>query len=378
MKQLMPFLLLVGCGMPFPVPGQPIRTTPAPPNGIRVQPDSPHQNYINITLDWQLFVNGHVFQKGVTPGLQLLSGRPQTIRLPLKPLPPNAESYLTVSYHPPLRNDAPSPHKDLPPNRKASSLAAQTLRWTNWTGDTYVPGAGELSFTDSNDLFTISSPQLRITFDKQTGWIQEYSVDHLPLLTDSNGLRPALSAPPHLQLFSTSTGPRMAIIRTEYTVPELSCLLHLSYTLNAAGTMAVEQTLETDTTRGDSVLHPIQRFGMNWQLASDVDSISAYSPTTPTDTLPTIHQSALSTTPLLTNLRTCDIYNDAGNGFQLTADSSFLQLHITNNVLTIDKICNPIATPLIYLHYAFKIAPLSTIMHHSATTIMYHPAAKPF
>src|SRR5690242_14668629 len=107
MKQLIPFLLLAGCGLPFSLPGQPIRTTPAPPAAVRVQNDSLNKNYTNITLDWQLFVDGRPFQQGSVPGLQLLPGRPRTIRLPLHPLPPNAESWLTVSFHPPIRTRPP-------------------------------------------------------------------------------------------------------------------------------------------------------------------------------------------------------------------------------------------------------------------------------
>lgn len=373
MKQLIPFLLLIGCGMPFTLPGQPIRTTPAPPAAIRVQNDSLFKSYTNITLDWQLLVNGRPFQQGKIPGLQLLPGHPRTIRLPLRPLPPIAESYLTVSYHPPIRTRSP--------------FATQTLRWKNWSGDTRVPAAGDLTFTDSNDLFTISSPLLHITFDKQTGWIQEYTVDHFSLLTDSNGLRPALPAPPHLQLFSTSTGPQMAIVRTEYTVPELSCLLHLSYTLNAAGIMVVEETLETDTTRGDSALHSIQRFGIGWQLPHNADSISWYGPANVTDSIPTIHNAAIGYAApadtivklAATSVRWCDIHDDAGNGFHLTADSNLLQLQISpvSNVINIDKISSPIAMLPVYFHFAFKITPRASITHPPETSIMHHPAAKP-
>jgi len=337
---------LVGCGIPFLAPGQAIRTTPAAPAGIRVQNDSLLKNYINITLDWQLLVNGLPRQKGTVPGLQLPPGRPRTIRLPLRPLAPADEAWLKVEYRGPVRTRPP--------------LAGQTFRWKTWAGDTHIPAAGELVFTDSNDLFTISSPILQISFDKQTGWIQGYSVDHFPLLSDSNGLRPALPAPPHLQLFSTSTGPQMAIVRTEYTLPELSCLLHLSYTLNAAGTLLVEQILETDTTRGDSVVHPIDRFGMNWNLATAFDSVASYGLATDQDTFPVLRAEPLPASPSAM-IRWWTIRDRDGKGFQLTADSNFLcrvSMSPSGKTLLIDGPLPPNPTIPVRFHYSFKLSPL--------------------
>ncbi|HEY4107543.1 hypothetical protein [Puia sp.] len=382
MKKLLPLLLSVYCGIPVGSSGQPIHATLTAPGILHITNDSIPNNYTNITLEWQFLVNGLTRQKGIIPGLQLPPGHPRTVRLPLGTPAPGEEAILKIVW----RNGP----------RTRPPLAGQTLRFKPWGGDIRVPVAGELSYSDSGDAFTISSPSLLLSFDKETGWIRRYEVDHYPLLTDTNGLRPTLPSPPHLQLFSTSTGSRMVIVHTEYTLPDLSCLLHLSYTVNAAGDLLVEQTLETDTTRGDTLLHPIDHFGMNWMLQPGFDSTSWYGPAPedPADTPPSIHLSSLSAATPAKNVRWWNIRDPEGKGFRLTADSNFLhQLSIAppegitppgaaappgaitppgaaappasidtpGNVLKIDgDLTHPPALPLHY-HVAFKITPLTSI-----------------
>lgn len=348
MKNLLLCLLSYCCGMPFFASGQAIRTSLVPVSGtLRITNDSLLKNYTNITLHWQFLVNGILRQKGSIPGLTLLPGHPRTLHLPLAPPAPGDESYIKVEYR-------------YPPRRV---LAAQALPMTPWGGDIRIPVTGELSFTDSNDVFTISSPTLRLSFDKESGWIGQYTVNGQTLIADSNGLRPALPAPPHLQLFSTSTGSQMVIVRTEYTVPELSCLLHLSYTVNSNGALLVEETLETDTTRQDSVLHPIDRFGISWTLPLPPDSITGYGGT---DSIPSILHATLSATTIAKNVRWCDIYDPAGKGLRLTADSNLLHLHFPTNraVINIDSDLPPHPTLPVHFHYGFKATPRSILLPH--------------
>ena len=65
----------------------------------------------------------------------------------------------------------------------------------------------------------------------------------------------------------------MIIVRAEYTLPATSCLLHLSYTINAKGEMLVGQQLEADSTQKGEAL---PCFGMRWLLPADYDSIEYY------------------------------------------------------------------------------------------------------
>ena len=278
----------------------------------------------------------------------LSPGRPRSLHLPLNPPAPGEEAFIQLTW------------RGITPSRPV--LGTQTLPWKSWNGDLHIPVAGALSFADSNDVFTISSPALNLSFDKETGWIRWYSTGPDTLIIDTNGLRPALPALPHLQLFSTSTGSQLVIVRTEYTVPELSCLLHLSYTVNASGTLQVEQTLETDTTRQDSLLHPLGRFGMDWTALPAPDSLSWYGLSTEdnTDTLPSIHRTSPPISTAATSVRWWSIRDRTGKGFRLVADSNFLhRITLTRDgKIDIDDDLPPLPTLPVRYHYAYKVEPL--------------------
>jgi hypothetical protein len=215
-----------------------------------------------------------------------------------------------------------------------------------------------------------------LQFDKQTGWLQQYEVNHLLLAADTNSLRPALPNPPHLQLFSTSTGTQMVIVRAEYTLPEISCLLHLSYTLNAAGALLVEQTLETDTTRQDSTDHRLDRFGMDWLLPPGLDSVSWYGLTADSqDTIPGIHyensrmgsQQGPLTIPPLVMVRWLTV--KGAGGFELTADSNFLyRVSATSPNDSTLRLRYPAATQL-HIDAALGLHPMTGLHYHQAFKI---------
>jgi beta-galactosidase len=289
---------------------------------------------------------------------------------------------------------------------------------------------GDLTFTDENDTFTIRSPLIRIEFNKQTGWLQRYEVNGAVLLTDtpvlkSNFWRPFGHSPsgaealgggrqglapgdagdsalawkeasddPHLQLFSTSTGSTMIIVRAEYTLPATSCLLHLSYTINAKGEMLVGQQLETDSTQKGEAL---PCFGMRWLLPADYDSIGYYGlgrtadapwtgiyrDTVGKPSSPDSHQRniPMDTDPI-TAIRWIRITGPDGSGLLVTADSTFLNagaLPTTPSIQLLIDSRQPAAAGipgdngrisygLPYGNYrcTYKVRPI--ISHHAAVT----------
>jgi beta-galactosidase len=227
---------------------------------------------------------------------------------------------------------------------------AQLLLKAPTANDLVIRPSGELSFTDTNDVFTIQSPAIHLEFNKQTGWLQRYTVKGTVLLDDTAGLRsvfvtPASSQPsvadtanpwleatrdPRLQLFSTSTGSEMVIVRAEYTLPATSCLMHLSYTVNAQGEIGIEQALESDSTQKG---WPLPCFGMQWALPAGFDSIAYYGlGVRQPDSLRRaatrigIYRQLLSENPSLTttDVRWWKITGPGHSGLLITADSSFL------------------------------------------------------
>ncbi len=287
-------------------------------------------HYTNITFEWQMMVNGLAGQKGAVLRRNLSATDPTAIVLPLRIPPGTEEVGLQVAGRP----------VTTPGHKPDTPFFTTWLPLRPWQGDYSMPSAGDLSFTDSNNIFTITSAKTVAQFDKQTGWLLHYEAGGAVLMGDTAGLRtdlgPADTLLPHLQLFFASTGTQIVIVKAEYTLHEINCLLHLSYTLNAAGDMLVEQVLETDTTapappeqaRSQSAPSPmaptLPRFGMSWILPKDLDTMSWYAadpPDMPTITPPV----GLSREDSCTHVRWLTLKRRDGQGLRISADSSFLQ-----------------------------------------------------
>lgn len=337
---------------------QPILTTL---NGatLRIVNDSSLANYTNIVLDWELKANGTIRQKGSLTNLPLVSKRPAVVRLPFRIPPANEdELVLVLRYHYPRKR----------------ILAQSAFQLTRWSGKTIaVHPAGDLSFSDSNNLFTIQSPAALLRFDKQTGWLQTWQAGGISWTEDtpacksrfqpSDATDTAASSwkeagrAPHLQLFSTSTGTQLVIVRAEYTLPETSCLLHLSYTINASGEIQVDQFLEADTAKQGE---PLPCFGMYWTLPAAFDSITVYGPT-PSDPTPSLYHIPVTPSREISypDIRTWTITDRNGKGIRVTADSTLLTIgtHTAAPRLTIDHPAPSYPLPYHNYRYSYKIAP---------------------
>jgi beta-galactosidase len=285
----------------------------------------------NIVLDWELQVNGTITKKGKKPLPPIASNQPILIRLPLH-LPDDTagESFLQLRYH-----------------STTTLLAEQQILLTPYRPRLTITPTGEITLSDDNDILTIHSPSICISFNRQTGWLVHYEIRGIDLLDDTLGLRSnfwwpgyndsasyatdsgwlAATREPHLQLFSNTTSPEQIIIRTEYTLPATASLLHLSYTINAGGEMLISQQVEPDTTQPPSRQWPMPCFGMQWVLPSGYDSITAYGPhgifhdrprtsaTSDPDTRATATRTAI---------RWWTITDKKGNGLRFIADTPLL------------------------------------------------------
>ncbi|HMI59397.1 MAG TPA: hypothetical protein VK518_00770 [Puia sp.] len=365
-----------------PVPkAQPFLTTliSVSPIALRILNDSGLHDYANIVLDWELRANGLVRQKGSLGNLPIPPNRPAIIRLPVR-IPPATGEELFLGLHYRYRNIRTAGHAATttphPPATPGRTLASEQLQLKPWTGNQIpVKPAGDLSFTDSNGLFTILSPIALLRFDKQTGWLQSYEIRDHRLVEDSPGLRSrfwlepadpgyagdsaAVSSSwreagraPHLQLFSTSTGSQLVIVRAEYTLPETSSLLHLSYTINAAGEMQVGQSMEADSTKqGES----LPCFGMYWLLPAGFDSVTVYG-----GAVTPFRETNAYTTRTYSGVRWCTITGPDGKGLRFTADSTLLTINTrsSNPRLFIDNPSLPYHLPYGNYHYTYKVSPV--------------------
>jgi beta-galactosidase len=361
----------------------------------------------NISLQWSLQINGTSMNKGTTPIPLLAPNKPALLRLPLR-LPDDTagEAYLQLRYSSP-----------------STPLADQQILLKPWRPRLSVTAAGKMDFSDENDLFTIHSPSIRISFNRQTGWLMHYEIKGINLLEGTLALRSnfwwpgyndsanvyadsgwlAATRSPHLQLFSNTTSPELIIVRTEYTLPSTSCLLHLSYTINAGGEMLVTQQVEPDTSQLPTRSWPLPCFGMQWTLPPGFDSITAYGPI-PVSVVPVLfHDHPIQPLPsdsnvrgaaTRTDIRWWTITDKEGNGLRFIADTALLNesaLYAGESDLTA-KSHHPDIFPLVQLNidrpaphtllrpdllpignyrYAYKVKPLvySTPVNNS------HPIA---
>jgi beta-galactosidase len=290
----------------------------------------------NILLEWSLQSNGSVTKKGKNHIPALAPNKPILIQLPL-PLPDDStgESFLLLRYY-----------------STGTLLSERQLIIKPYQPRLTVPPAGEITLSDENDTFTIHSPSIRISFNRQTGWLVQYEIKGIDLLDDSLGLRSnfwwpgyndsanypsdsgwlAATREPHLQVFSTTNSPEQIIIRTEYTLPATTSLLHLSYNINAGGEMLITQQVEPDTSQPSSRQWPLPCFGMQWILPAGYDSITEYGPlgsgwiglkpgylptTSPSDPLARAKATR-------TEIRWWTITDKDGNGLQFIADTPLL------------------------------------------------------
>ncbi|MBS1604143.1 MAG: hypothetical protein JST42_15860 [Bacteroidetes bacterium] len=359
MKKALTAILLLAGASASAQSTSPILTTLAPslpgqPIAVRVVNDSGLKDYTNITLNWELMANGLVRQKGKLTSLPIPPKKPALIHLPARvAINGSEELYLNLHYY----------YRKHPPAHPVLLSGAHILVHP-WTGSQLpVKPVGDLSYTDSNGIFTVQSPAFRVRFDKQTGWLQSYNAGDCQLVEDTPGCKSRLWADsiavPHLQLFSTSTGSQLVIVRTEYTLPETSSLLHLSYTVNASGEILVEQSLTTDTAKQGQ---PLPGFGMYWRLPPGFDSLSAYG-RQPNDLAPSCYRLGITGANSYDSIRWLSVTRADGKGLKLTADSTLLTIHIqpSSPRVYIDAPTPSRQLPYADYRYAFKISAILSL-----------------
>lgn len=360
--------------------GSPLSSLP-----VRVFNDYPFRDLSDVSMRWEVLINGIVKQAGTIPQLHIGPRQSAVFRLPVRmPAGRNDEVFLNLRFI--LKKEASLLPAGFTITKRQLALKEQYVSEGNVRPD------GELSYKDDENLFIISSPSVSLQFDKQSGWLQHYEVKGITLLDDSLGLRCNFWRPPtnqeaaeglsgqlypwklasdnaRLQLFSTSTASDIVIVKADYELAATACTLHIRYTVNARGEIQIEESMETDSVQKGPML---SRFGMQWILPPGFDSITwygkgpqenyqdqtygteigIYRQMVPVQINPDIYPRQTGTR---SGIRWWKISNGQGKGLLFLADSSLLSMSA--------------------LHYFDRDAPDSNGATVNRKTIDWHPRA---
>src|SRR6202012_4958770 len=148
-----------------------------------------------IALEWELQVDGASRQKGTTGNLTIAPQHALLVRLPARwPASDTNEVFLQLRFRqwqpptqtpnrPLTQTPRSLPHSSQPTPPGPILAEEQLLLRTPAGNALAVPPGGPPTFADEGDTFTISSPLIRIGFNKQTGWLQRYEANGAILLT---------------------------------------------------------------------------------------------------------------------------------------------------------------------------------------------------
>jgi beta-galactosidase len=137
----------------------------------------------DVTLDWELAVDGNVQKRGSIPDLSIAPHARIQIRIPTN-LPDKSfqESFLNISY----RLKSPEP---LLPAGFVIAREQMALHGA-WKNDISLKGKDVLTIQRDGENVEISSPSARLSFNTKTGFIERYTVGTHSLLENGYALKP--------------------------------------------------------------------------------------------------------------------------------------------------------------------------------------------
>lgn len=128
----------------------------------------------NYYLTWKLMENGKEIQSGKENEINLAPRQKKTFKLDLKYNPkPGSDYALTINIK--LKTDEPLVEKDY-------VIAEEQIVIANEFKNGYKPALAEITIIDTHNLVTLSNNNFKLTFDKQSGLMREYSYKNKNLI----------------------------------------------------------------------------------------------------------------------------------------------------------------------------------------------------
>jgi beta-galactosidase len=267
---------------------QDIHTTLSGKNSITIFNENFFRDLSYVSLSWQLIIDGEIRDRGEIKDLHIQPQASQTFQLLSTPLPADAEAFLNVFYN----------QKNATALVPAGHLLAQNQLYLGGVHQSNIglTSTGKLTVNDNASAYTVTSPDVNISFDKRTGFLQTYSVKSHHFIENGFHLRPNFwRAPtdndmganlhiklkkwkeatlqPKLENFSAKQLNDVVHVTATYSLPQVSGKVNLEYAINAAGEIVVKQQLFADTSAFKQML---TRFGMKMILPQGFEYIEYY------------------------------------------------------------------------------------------------------
>jgi beta-galactosidase len=283
---------------------QDIHTKLVNANTISVYNENFFMDLSNVYMEWHVTVNGKVTQTGSVKSLAVLPHETKEFTLPLKSNK-EGEVFLNVIYK----------------TKAAKNLVAknhliaeeQLLLSGNYKRNAVVSPAGSISVDETDAVYNITSSNLKVSFNKKTGLLQQYTVNNQNYIEDTYEVRPSFWRAPtdndmgaflqyklkpwkmaesNLKLadFKTEHTNNLITISASYNMPEVAAKLNLQYIINSKGEIEISQEMIADTLAKVAITVPVRgkaetkmepvpmlpRFGMNWILPEGFETIEYY------------------------------------------------------------------------------------------------------
>lgn len=255
------------------------------------------RNLDNYLMDWQLLVDGQVIQTGILNDLNVAAQQKSEVQLSYSTenISKNKEILLNIAFK--LK-------------KSEQLLPARFVVATNQlVVNTFTPESIELTNSNTDKNTTVIVPEIldanqkcvvikgadfQIDFNKNTGFVERYTVRNEELLADNAALTPNFWRAPTdndmgagLQLkFKVWRNPEITLkslksekvngivnVKAEYEMKGVSAQLYLNYLINNEGAVKITQKLITNK---DAKVANFFRFGMQLPMPKSFENIQFY------------------------------------------------------------------------------------------------------
>ncbi|WP_235841663.1 glycoside hydrolase family 2 TIM barrel-domain containing protein [Confluentibacter sediminis] len=244
----------------------------------------------NVSLHWQFVLDGVVDSKGTIEHLDINPQESKNYVLPIQLEGKKfQEAFINVSYQ--LKKEEPFLPKDF-------EIATEQLHYKGqWKNDIKTEGLAKFLVDKTANSITFKSDKSEITFDKETGFISDYTFENQAILKEGYQLRPdfwrapndndmganlqiklrawkeAMDNPTLIDWAYTTTKDHKTNIKAVYNLPQVSSKLTLNYEINSNGELLVKQSLKMNENKETPML---PRFGMEMILPKTFNTIAYY------------------------------------------------------------------------------------------------------